>query len=566
MIYGQILWVLCFLAIIIFTCYPVKIASIKISKRLPPITFVLSIATTPVISVLLLWASQVFSFHSTILKGMLGNEMLQPWKVLVMFYTLSYLCISIEVSGILLRISRRIIDRSFSYQTPLPLLTVIFAISAILTIFTSNDIVILVLTPIICTASRGRTKLSSLEPFLIAQFFAANTWSLIFYISNPTNIIVAMTNRWSFIYYAKFMVIPAFGCGSVLFVLIYLRYRKQLKWVKPLVALNDEIDEKNGSSASSLAIIETYGKEDSVEMQAKKSQLGPPSVTLTNDSDSSAVIEMASPKPNNLQQEQITARSTQNPIDSYFGLVILLFCLILMSMCEWLIKFESWIIVAVCSGLVLLFDLYRDLNFTMFNSDSSLQKKRYSFNFLKNYFPKTNQVLRRLPFSFIPFLLGMFIMVEGLESISWMDPIATSYADFIKDKHVFAVILFTGTLSTFVSNLMNNQPMTILFSRIFSHPTFTAIVTSSSLQDANFFALAMGSNLGANLTLLGALAGMMWSKMLHFYNTNYIQDSQENNCKYEMGYIRFAKIGVLLTPPMILCGSILLFIEFVSFS
>ena len=54
---------------------------------------------------------------------------------------------------------------------------------------TSNDIVILTLTPIIAYFCKytGSDPL----PFLFVQFFSSNIWSIILIIGNPTNIIVA---------------------------------------------------------------------------------------------------------------------------------------------------------------------------------------------------------------------------------------------------------------------------------------------------------------------------------------------------------------------------------------
>ena len=53
--------------------------------------------------------------------------------------------------------------------------------------------------------------------------------------------------------------------------------------------------------------------------------------------------------------------------------------------------------------------------------------------------------------------------------------------------------------------------MTILFTNILLHENFEV---SAITQQASMYALIMGSNFGANFTLIGALAGIMWSSIL----------------------------------------------------
>jgi Na+/H+ antiporter NhaD/arsenite permease-like protein len=57
-------------------------------------------------------------------------------------------------------------------------------------------------------------------------------------------------------------------------------------------------------------------------------------------------------------------------------------------------------------------------------------------------------------------------------------------------------------LSIIACNLINNQPMTIAFTRILLHPEFAGAVSPPILKGASF-AVILGSNLGANFTLIG---------------------------------------------------------------
>jgi arsenical pump membrane protein len=66
------------------------------------------------------------------------------------------------------------------------------------------------------------------------------------------------------------------------------------------------------------------------------------------------------------------------------------------------------------------------------------------------------------------------------------------------------------------------------------------------------FALIMGSNFGANLTLIGALAGLMWHK---------IAQSKGVNIKFT----EFAKYGIIVMPTVMISSFLILFLEILIF-
>jgi arsenical pump membrane protein len=87
---------------------------------------------------------------------------------------------------------------------------------------------------------------------------------------------------------------------------------------------------------------------------------------------------------------------------------------------------------------------------------------------------------------------------------------------------------------------MNNQPMTVLFTKTLSDP----ILLGSGIEyQALLYGLIIGSNLGANITFFGALAGLMWKKIL--------SDMGE-----QVKLSVFFKTGIITTVPVILITSI----------
>ena len=140
--------------------------------------------------------------------------------------------------------------------------------------------------------------------------------------------------------------------------------------------------------------------------------------------------------------------------------------------------------------------------------------------------------LKRAPWELIPFIISMFVVVESLH---------TSGAT----KHLFSLLntsapIWSYGITSFLSaNLINNVPMSVLYSAILSGGAAEAVV----------YATVVGSNLGACLTPIGALAGIMWSSILRKHNLKF-------------GCLDFLKIGITIAlPALITALSVLRFIS-----
>ena len=100
------------------------------------------------------------------------------------------------------------------------------------------------------------------------------------------------------------------------------------------------------------------------------------------------------------------------------------------------------------------------------------------------------------------------------------------------------LILNYGVSSYLLSNVINNIPMSILFSNV---PT--ALTNGEYLKAT--FASIIGSNIGAFLTPIGALAGIMFSNLL---------------AKYEMKFtfLDFIKYGSMISVPVLTVSLLML--------
>ena len=367
-----------------------------------------------------------------IVSSWTSKTAVNPLKILVLFFSMTVLSIYLDELGLFRYLASVAVNKAKSHQYVL--FFVLYFLVAILTIFTSNDIVILTFTPFVCFFCK-HAKISPL-PYLIAEFTAANTWSMMFIIGNPTNIYLATSAGITFIGYLKVMIVPTIAAGLVELLIIYLLFRKKLK--EPIC--NDELVEVHIESKADLVI----------------------------------------------------------------GGLHLLVCLVFLIISPY-IHVEMWLIAVICATSLLVCSFIMRL----------IRKKEWVY--LEDCFI-------RLPYQLIPFILSMSIVVISLN----YQGIAAKIGDFLNQG---SIIVNYGVSSFLLSNVINNIPMSILFSNI---PT--ALTNGSYLQAT--YASIIGSNIGAFLTPIGALAGIMFSNLLNKYDMKFT-------------FLDFIKYGSIISLPVL---------------
>jgi di/tricarboxylate transporter len=167
---------------------------------------------------------------------------------------------------------------------------------------------------------------------------------------------------------------------------------------------------------------------------------------------------------------------------------------------------------------------------------------------ITQWLPVVSEVTSRMPWKIIPFALGMFVLVEALDVRGWI----RLFAQWLNPlgSNIALAVFGIGILSSLACNLINNQPMTILFVRILQDAAYQP--KSLAIAKGGLFALVLGSNFGANLTLIGALAGIMWSEIL-----------KKN--QLAVGYFQFLLYGVVVMPLVILVACAILTLELYFF-
>lgn len=361
-----------------------------------------------------------------VLAGLTNSSSINPLKILVLFVSMTFLSVFLDEMGFFKYLATVATKKAKSDQHSLFL--ILYFLVAVLTVFTSNDIVILTFTPFICYFAKS-TKINPI-PYLVAEFAAANTWSMMLIIGNPTNIYLATSAGIDFISYFKIMALPTLFAGIVEIGIILLLFRKAL----------------------------------------------------------------AAP----LQIEVETVKLTDKPL-TWIGIAHLLACLVLLVIASY-IQLAMWLICLLCAASLILFIL--------------------AFSLIRKQRPSTlANTAKRLPWELIPFVLSMFILVLALEKQN----VTQVLCGWLGESHVVWKYGFSSFLAC---NLMNNIPMSVLFSAIPYMPT-------SFLQNQAIYSTIIGSNVGAFLTPIGALAGIMFTDLIGKQNVKYT-------------FLDFMKYGVII--------------------
>ena len=341
-----------------------------------------------------------------------ADSAINPIKILVLFLSMTFLSIFLDEMGLFKWAAMKAVKLAHNRQ--ISIFISIYLVAAILTTFTSNDIVILTLTPFICFFCK-HTKVNPI-PYLIGEFVAANTFSMMLIIGNPTNIYLATSQGITFIEYLKVMFCPTMFAGIVELLLVLLIFHKSLK--KPI--------EKVYTS------------------------------TLIKDKE-----------------------------DTIVGVAHLGICLVFLIISSY-IDVEMWLVSLLCATSLFIYVFIT--RFIKKNKDETLYN-----------------TISRLPWELIPFVLSMFIIIIALEYHGIVEKIV----NFLSNGNTTFVY---GTTSFLVCNIINNIPMSMLYSHLI------ATLGESEVMQATYASI-VGSNIGAFLTPIGALAGIMFTSLTEKYET-----------------------------------------------
>ena len=372
----------------------------------------------PLISAIIILAFGLLKFETAI-EGLTSNSSINPIKILVLFFSMTFLSIVLDELGffeVLANVALKHVK-----QSQFALFMILYVLTSILTTFTSFIIFF-----------SKRANISPI-PYLVSEFVSANTWSMFLIIGNPTNIYLATSSGISFFEYTSKMALPTICAGLVSLGLLLLIFRNSLK-----DPLKIEINEAH--------------------------------------------------------------------IKNKFLLIVNLVCL---SLCTLILSISSYLPITIEMYLVSL----------IFASILLITIIIYSIVKRNGHILLTS--IKRLPWTLLPFVLSMFIIVLSLKETHVTNELTNAF------KMGDSVFVY-GIVSTLLCNFINNIPVSVLFSEVVEKGI-----------EAEVYASIIGTNIGAFLTPIGALAGIMWLSIL-----------KQNHVKFN--FLSFTKYGSLIAIPTLL--------------
>lgn len=143
--------------------------------------------------------------------------------IIILIFTFGLLAEGLQESGVFRYIAYSVAD--ICDENTHKLIIGLFIATSALTLLTTNDVIVLVLTPILIEIAY-QANIKNVKLLLLSQFIAANTLSMGLIIGSPTNIIISESLSIGFSDYVFLMIMPAIVAfsSSLLILAISLKY------------------------------------------------------------------------------------------------------------------------------------------------------------------------------------------------------------------------------------------------------------------------------------------------------------------------------------------------------
>ena len=363
--------------------------------------------------------------------GLTSSNAINPLKLLLIFFSMTALSVFLDEMGFFEYLASLAIKRAKSNQVVL--FRYLYIVVSILTVFTSNDVVILTFTPFILYFAKG-ARVNPM-PYLISEFVAANTLSMTLIIGNPTNMYLVSGAGIDFLSYFKIMALPSACSAFCAYFVLKLIFHKFLH--EPIMVHMHKVE-------------------------------------------------------------------IENRFMLITGIIHLSLCIILLTVATY-VGIEMWY---VC--------LFSVLSLIVVTSVYLIVKRMKPTVFLR--------CLHRLPYELAPFVISMFVVALALHECGFTELVC-------KTLGVDNTVPIYGVISTIGANAFNNIPMSVLFSDIIGGLT-------GAVRLGALYATVIGSNIGAYLTPIGALAGIMWLGIL-------------KKRGQDLSFVQFMSYGVRVAIPVL---------------
>ncbi|RDB19705.1 Arsenical pump membrane protein [Hypsizygus marmoreus] len=469
----------------------------------------INLTTAPILAIAILWASQCLG-ATQVRDGIVGTDDIKPYNILILFISLAYMAITLDISGVLQAAAFWVSNKGGSNTRKL--FFYFYVMLTLLSVVLGNDPVILSGTAFLVyyTAATG------LEPiaWLIAEFAAANTSSMVLFVGNPTNVVICEGFGVNNAAFTAYTILPFLACTVACYVALAVQFRdvKHLPRRIPVTAklnvrevLRDPVGAWIGSiilgTCLIVIIIVSFFKVDvwKISLPFAVAKL---------------IFDLAWDHYRYSTGRIGDGSKSQNEESSDDPMVIELKRAMSMPPIGRDSTFTSW-----NATIPVTETPKRDSSppSTKSNSDEVQlfpRQRAYLkavYSSFSHHFPTLATALPRLPFALIPFAFSQFILIEALSHQGW---IAVFGNWLVKATHgqIHPTIWIIGVLGVLLCNAAGtNIGATILLTKIVrAAPGFPHDSTRAAA-----IALAIASNIGAvSFTFSASLAGLLWDTIL----------------------------------------------------
>ena len=148
-------------------------------------------------------------------------------------------------------------------------------------------------------------------------------------------------------------------------------------------------------------------------------------------------------------------------------------------------------------------------------------------------------VMRNAPWQIVLFSIGMYLVVYGLAQAG-LTQYGVTVLDWLGQQNAFVATIGTGFVSALVASVMNNMPSTLIGALAIKQAHVPELT-----RELMIYANVIGNDLGPKFTPIGSLATLLWLHVLASKG-------------HRIGWGQYMKVGLILTPPVLLATLIAL--------
>lgn len=150
-------------------------------------------------------------------------------------------------------------------------------------------------------------------------------------------------------------------------------------------------------------------------------------------------------------------------------------------------------------------------------------------------------IVRHAPWQIVLFSLGMYVVVYGLGNAG-LTAYGAEALHWLAGRGAFVATIGTGFLAAVVASIMNNMPSTLVSALSIGHAHVPDLTRQLMIH-----ASVIGNDLGPKFTPIGSLATLLWLHVLARKG-------------YRIGWWQYMKIGLLITPLVLLAALVALYL------